>query len=235
MAKLRVHNFSVSLDGYAAGPAQSRNDPLGVGGGRLHEWVFNTRTGRQMLGTEGGDQGLDDQFMTRGEVGIGASIIGRNMFGPIRGPWGGQSWTGWWGDNPPYHHPVFVLTHHPRPVVTLAGATTFHFVTDGIEAALERATAAADGRDVRLGGGAATIQQYLNAGLVDEMHLVIVPTLLGGGERLFTNLDDGPDGYQVVQFAASPAVIHVRLSRKTTTTTTTTTTGPGPIRQAETP
>jgi dihydrofolate reductase len=214
MSKLRVHNFSISLDGYAAGPIQSLDNPLGVGGHGLHEWVFATPTGRQMMGLDGGDEGLDDEFVAQGEVGIGATIMGRNMFGPIRGPWDGDQWTGWWGDNPPYHHQVFVLTHHPRASITLQGGTTFHFVDDGIEAALERALDAADGRDVRLGGGVATIQQYLRAGLIDEMHLVIVPILLRSGERLFDRFDGGgPDGYQCVEFVASPSVAHVRLSR----------------------
>ncbi|MGH8986705.1 MAG: dihydrofolate reductase family protein, partial [Acidimicrobiia bacterium] len=156
MPKLRVHNFTISLDGYAAGPDQSVDNPLGVGGKRLHEWAFATRRGRQMLGQDGGDEGLDNAFWAQGDIGIGATIMGRNMFGPIRGPWHSAEWTGWWGDEPPYHHPVFVLTHHPRPSIPMQGGTTFHFVDDGIEAALERALAAADGNDVRLGGGAAT-------------------------------------------------------------------------------
>jgi dihydrofolate reductase len=219
MPKLRVHNFSISLDGYAAGPAQSIDDPIGVGGNGLHEWAFATRTGRKMMGMDDGEEGLDDEFVALGDVGVGATIMGRNMFGPIRGPWGGDGdsdsdqWTGWWGDNPPFHHPVFVLTHHPRPSVTMQGGTTFHFIDDGIEAALERAFDAAGGHDVRLGGGASTIQQYLRAGLVDEMHLAIVPVLLRGGERLFDHLDGGPDGYECVEFAPSSSVAHVRLSR----------------------
>jgi dihydrofolate reductase len=213
MPKLRVHNLAISLDGYAAGPNQSLDNPLGVGGPGLHEWAFATRTGRQMHGMDGGDEGLDDEFVAQGDVGIGATIMGRNMFGPIRGPWGSDQWTGWWGDNPPYHHPVFVLTHHPRPSVTMQGGTTFHFVDDGIEAALERAFNAANGDDVRVGGGAATVQQYLRAGLIDEMHVVIVPILIGSGERLFDHLDDGPDGYECVEFVSSPSVAHVRFSR----------------------
>ncbi len=213
MPKLRVHNFSVSLDGYAAGPAQSLDHPLGVRGPELHEWVFETRTGRRMIGEDGGDEGVDDRFIASGDEGIGATVMGRNMFGPIRGPWGDSDWTGWWGDNPPYHHPVFVLTHHPRPPITMAGGTTFHFVDDGIEAALQRAFDAAGGQDVRLGGGVATIQQYLRAGLIDELHLAIVPVLLGGGERLFDHLDGGPEGYECVELVASPSVAHVRLAR----------------------
>jgi dihydrofolate reductase len=213
MPKLRVHNFAISVDGYAAGHNQSLDNPLGAGGPGLHEWAFATRTGRHMHGMDGGDEGLDDEFVAQGDVGIGATIMGRNMFGPIRGPWGSDQWTGWWGDTPPYHHPVFVLTHHPRPSITMQGGTTFHFIDDGIEAALERAFNAADGDDVRVGGGAATIQQYLRAGLIDEMHLAIVPILLGRGERLFDHLDGGPDGYECVQFVSSPSVGHVRFSR----------------------
>jgi dihydrofolate reductase len=210
MAKLCVRNVSISLDGYAAGPDQSLDEPLGVDGERLHDWMFPTRTWRKMIGEDGGEEGIDDGFMARGDVGIGATVMGRNMFGPVRGAWPDESWTGWWGDEPPYHHPVFVLTHHPRQPVTMRGGTTFHFVTDGIEAALARAFEAAGGRDVRLGGGAATIRQYLRAGLVDELDLAIVPILLHGGERL---LDGGTAGYRCVEFTPSPAVAHVRLAR----------------------
>ena len=177
MPKLRVHNLTMSLDGYVAGPGQSLDNPLGVDGEGLHEWMFATRTARQLGGQDGGEEGLDDDFVARGEAGVGAGIMGRNMFGPIRGRWENEQWTGWWGDNPPYHFPVFVLTHHPRPPVTMEGGTTFHFVTDGINAALDRAVAAADGQDVRLYGGAATVQQYLRAGLIDDLHLT--PFLLG--------------------------------------------------------
>jgi dihydrofolate reductase len=213
MPKLRVHNFAISLDGYGAGPNQSLDNPLGVGGPGLHEWVFETRFGRAMVGTSGGTEGLDDEFLARGDAGIGATIMGRNMFGPIRGPWADEAWTGWWGDNPPYHHPVFVLTHHPRPSITMQGGTTFHFVDDTIEAVLTRAFEAANGADVRLGGGASTIQQYLRAGLVDELHLAIVPILLGSGERLFDHLDGGASGYTCVELVSSPAVAHVRMAR----------------------
>jgi dihydrofolate reductase len=213
MAKLRVHNLSISLDGYAAGPDQADDHPVGVGGLQLHEWVFKTRSGAAMLGLEGGEDGVDNDFIAKGEAGIGATIMGRNMFGPVRGAWDGDGWTGWWGDNPPYHHPVFVLTHHARPSITMQGGTTFHFVTDGIDVALEHAREAASGKDIRLGGGVATVQQYLRAGLVDEMHLAIVPILLRAGERLFDQLDGGPDGYECVELVASPAVAHVRLCR----------------------
>ncbi len=214
MSRLRVHNLAMSLDGYVAGAAQSLEEPLGIGGRRLHEWVLATRMGRQMIGEAGGTTGLDHRFAVRGDEGIGATIIGRNMFGPIRGDWGDESWTGWWGDEPPYHHEVFVLTHHPRPSVEKAGGTTFHFVTDGIAAALEQARAAADGSDVRLGGGAATIRQYLQARLVDEMHVAVVPILLGRGARLFDEDDDLADAYECVEMACSPDVSHIRLARR---------------------
>ncbi|WP_426995990.1 dihydrofolate reductase family protein [Pseudarthrobacter sp. N5] len=213
MARLRVHNLAISLDGYAAGPHQDVTHPLGVGGQRLHEWVFGTATGRRMTGDDGGSTGVDDVFLERGDQGIGATIMGRNMFGPHRGPWENEDWTGWWGDNPPYHHPVFVLTHHARPPVSMQGGTTFHFVTDGIHAALDAALDAAAGGDVRLGGGAATVQEYLRAGLVDELHVALVPVLLGSGERLFDNLDGGPAGLQLAEFVASEGVAHARFVR----------------------
>jgi dihydrofolate reductase len=203
MTELRVHNLSVSLDGYVAGPDQSEANPLGVGGEQLHEWIFSPEA-----------TDVDRRFRARGEQGIGATIMGRNMFGPVRGPWSGaEDWTGWWGENPPFHHDVFVLTHEDRDPVPMAGGTTFHFVTDGIEAALERATAAAGGQDVRLGGGASTVQQYLRAGLLDELHLAVVPVLLGSGERLFEDLAGALDGWGSVEFAPSAAVAHVRLRR----------------------
>ena len=214
MPKLRVHNIAMSVDGYSAGPDQSLDNPLGVGGTQLHDWVFETRTGREMIGVDGGEGGLDDEFTAEGFRGIGATVMGRNMFGPIRGEWPDDAWRGWWGDEPPYHHPVFVLTHHPRGPIPMQGGTTFHFVDGGIEAALEQAFDAADGKDVRLGGGMSTIQQYLRAGLIDEMHVAIVPVLLGGGERLFDHLDGGP-AYECVEFVSSPAVAHVRLARAT--------------------
>jgi dihydrofolate reductase len=213
LPKLRVHNFSVSLDGYSSGPSQSVDNPLGVGGGGLHEWALATRTGRKMFGMAGGDEGVDDDFIAQGDVDIGATIMGRNMFGPIRGPWGSDKWTGWWGDNPPYHHPVFVLTHHPLPAIEMQGGTTFHFVQDGIESALEQAFDAAEGGDVRIGGGASTVQRYLRARLIDEMHVVVVPVLLGAGQRLFDNLDGGPAGYECTEFTSSPSVAHYRFAR----------------------
>jgi dihydrofolate reductase len=220
MSKVRVHNFAMSLDGYVAGPNQSLDNPLGVGGTRLHEWVFKTRGGRQMMSdlnmlgdAAGGDEGIDNDFWIRGDDGIGATIMGRNMFGPIRGEWPDDSWTGWWGANPPYHHPVFVLTSHPRSPITMEGGTTFNFVTDGIHAALERAIEAANGADVRIGGGASTVQQYLRDRLIDDLHVVMTPTLLGGGERLFDNLDGGPEGYECVELVSSAEVVHIRLAK----------------------
>src|SRR3984893_14451319 len=196
MPKLRAHNIAISLDGYMAGPDQSLENPLGIGATRLHEWVFATRTGNQMLGIDAGSEGLDDAFIAQGTVGIGATIMGRNMFGPIRGAWGNEEWSGWGGDNPPFHHPVFVLTHHPRPPITMEGGTTFHFVTDGIEAALRAARAAAGDKDVRLGGGVATIREYLEAGLVDEMQIAISPVLIGAGEHLLSGLNLPKLGYR---------------------------------------
>jgi dihydrofolate reductase len=214
MQRLRVHNFSISLDGFAAGPDQSLDDPIGVGGHGLHEWAFATRSFREMQGMEGGADGIDAGFAAAGEDRIGATIMGRNMFGPIRGSWGDEQWKGWWGEDPPFHHPVFVLTHHPRPPIAMEGGTTFHFVDGGIELAREQACAAAGGLDVRIGGGVATIQQYLRAGLIDELHLVIAPILLGRGERLFEDLDGIRDGFGSIEFVSSPAVVHARLTRE---------------------
>ncbi len=213
MSKLRVHGFTVSVDGYGAGPNQDLSNPIGVGGMALHQWIFATRSFHQMTGREGGEAGVDDDFMARGFANIGASILGRNMFGPVRGPWPDDSWRGWWGDNPPFHTPVFVLTNHPRPSITMQGGTTFHFVTDGIHSALKQATAAANGRDVRLGGGVATIRQYLRAGLVDEMHLAIAPVLMGSGESLFSGLDAVALGYQCTRHASTPSATHIVVTR----------------------
>ena len=214
MPKLRVSCFAVSLDGYGAGPAQSRDNPLGVGGEALHQWFFPTRTFQAMFGQGGGTTGVDEDFAARGMAGIGAWILGRNMFGPIRGPWPDDAWKGWWGDNPPYHVPVFVLTHYPRAPLAMAGGTTFHFVTDGIEAALQRATEAAGGKDVRIGGGAATIRQYLRAGLVDELHLAIAPVLLGGGEPLLAGIDLLRLGYDCTEHVPSEKATHVVLTKR---------------------
>jgi dihydrofolate reductase len=213
MSRLLVRNFSISLDGYAAGPNQDLEHPLGVGGTQLHEWIFATRSGRRMIGREGGDEGLDDAFFSERESGVGATIMGRNMFGPIRGPWGTSEWTGWWGEEPPFHHSVFVLTHHPHPPITMQGGTTFHFVDGGIEAALNAAREAAGGRDVLVGGGASTVRQFLRASLIDELHLAIVPVLLGGGERLFDDLGPSIENYRCVEHVSSAAVTHVRIAR----------------------
>ena len=213
MPKLRVHNFSLSLDGYGAGPRQSRHDPLGVGGQQLHDWAFATQHFRKMIGADGGATGVDDDFAAAGDAGIGATVMGRYMFGPVRGEWPDESWRGWWGDEPPYHHDVFVLTHYAREPILMEGGTTFYFVTDGIYAALDRAFDAAGGHDVRLGGGVATVQAYLRARLIDELHLAIAPVLLGSGERLFDNLDGGPEGYECTELVSTPAAVHVRLTR----------------------
>jgi len=216
MPKLRVHNFAMSLDGYAAGPRQSLENPLGEGAERLHEWIFETRFWHTMTGEDGGTEGIDNAWLERGDAGIGATVMGRNMFGPVRGDWSswqGDQWRGWWGEEPPYHHPVFVLTHYPQPPIEMAGGTTFHFTDAPIEDVLAMAFDAAGGKDVRLGGGAATVREYLRAGLVDEMHVPVVPVLLGSGERVFDGLENLPAGYECVEFAASPAVAHMRLAR----------------------
>lgn len=213
MSKLRVHSFTVSIDGYGAGPRQSLENPLGVGGRGLHEWMFATRTARQMFGQEGGDTGVEDDLVARGFQNIGAWIIGRNMFGPIRGPWPDDNWRGWWGENPPYHTAVFVLTHHPRKSLAMAGGTTFHFVTDGIESALRAATAAAGHQDVRLGGGVSTIRQYLQARLIDELHLALSPVLLGSGESLFSGLDLPSLGYRCTDHLPMTRATHIVLTK----------------------
>ncbi|SEC41158.1 Dihydrofolate reductase [Rhizobiales bacterium GAS188] len=213
MTKLRVNCFTISVDGYGAGPDQDLDNPLGVGGVALHEWVFPTRTFQQMVGKEGGATGIDDDFAARGMHNIGAWILGRNMFGPVRGAWPDNNWKGWWGDNPPYHTPVFVLTNHARASIAMSGGTTFHFVTDGIHAALERAVDAANGQDIRIGGGAATIRQYLRAGLIDEMHLAIAPTLLGSGESLLEGIDVPELGYQRTEHVPAPNATHVVITK----------------------
>ena len=213
MPKLRVHAFSISLDGYGAGPDQSLDNPLGVGGMGLHGWALATRTIRQMFGKEGGDTGMDDGFARRGFDNIGAWILGRNMFGPVRGPWPDASWRGWWGKNPPYHAPVFVLTHHERPSREMEGGTVFHFVTEGTQVALERARAAAGKKDIRLLGGAATIRQYLEDRLVDEMHLAVTPILLGSGEHLLTNLDLPALGYRCTKSVPGERAMHYIIEK----------------------
>ena len=213
--KLVVRCFGVSADGYGAGPNQDIDNPLGVGGMALHEWVFPTRTFQRMLfGKDGGTTGPDDDFAARGFENIGAWILGRNMFGPVRGPWPDETWKGWWGDEPPYRCQVFVLTHHARAPIEMKGGTVFHFVTDGIEAALQRARQAAGGKDIRLGGGVATIKQYLRARLVDELHLAMAPILLGSGESLFADIDLVSLGYKRTQHVATAGATHIVLSKE---------------------
>jgi dihydrofolate reductase len=206
--------MSMSVDGYVAGPNQSLENPLGEGGTALHEWAFATRAFNEMQGRDGGETGLDDDQARLWSENVGAVIMGRNMFGPVRGPWPEEPWNGWWGDEPPYRMPVFVLTHHAREPVEMQGGTTFHFVTDGIEAALERARETAGGRDVAIGGGASTAQQYLRDGLVDQIRLHVVPVLLGGGERLFEGIDGAPADFECVELVNSPAVAHYTFRRR---------------------
>jgi dihydrofolate reductase len=213
MSRVKVLAFAISIDGYGAGPDQSLENPLGVGGTRLHEWFYPTRTFRRMLGGEGGSTGTDDDFARRSLENMGAWILGRNMFGPVRGPWPDAQWKGWWGENPPYHVPVFVLTHHARDSIEMQGGTTFHFVTGGIHEALERARAAAGERDVRIGGGVSTVRQFLQAGLVDEMHLAIAPTLLGRGEHLLAGIDLTQLGFECRQHVGTDSALHVVLAR----------------------
>jgi len=214
MPKFRVHSFTISLDGYGAGPGQSLEQPLGDGGLALHQWFFPTRTFQRMHGSGDGETGPDDNLAARGFDNVGAWILGRNMFGPVRGPWPDESWQGWWGDNPPCHTPVFVLTHHPRPTLEMAGGTTFHFVTGGVEEAAERALAAAGGQDVRVGGGVATVQQLLCAGLIDHLHLAIAPILLGAGEAFFAGVDLLKLGFRCQERVCTPKATHVVLTRE---------------------
>jgi dihydrofolate reductase len=220
MSKLKVLCFAVSIDGYGAGPNQSMDNPMGMGGMSLHEWVIPTKTFQalhlEMLsgGAAGGTTGLDDDFAARGFENIGAWILGRNMFGPMRGPWEDHSWKGWWGDNPPYHTPVYVLTHYARPSIEMEGGTTFHFVSDGIEAALKMAKAGAKGKDIRLGGGAKTIRQYLSSKLVDEMHIAVSPTLLGSGESLLQDMNLPELGYECVEYVPSEKAAHFIFKMK---------------------
>ena len=216
MSKLRVNAFSISIDGYGAGVGQTLGNPMGAGGMALHQWVLGTKTFQKLVGGSGdeaGRGGVDDDFAARGFENLGAWIMGRNMFGPERGPWTDDTWKGWWGDNPPYHVPVFVLTHHPRAPITMEGGTTFHFVTEGIHAALERAKEAAQGKDIRLGGGVATIREYLSAGLIDEIHLAISPVILGQGEHLLAGIDTASLGYQCTEHAFSDNASHVVLTK----------------------
>jgi dihydrofolate reductase len=213
MPKVRVAAFSLSLDGYGAGPRQSLEHPLGVGGETLHHWFRDTRVFKEMTGDSGGAEDTDNDFARRSFDHIGAWVLGRNMFGPVRGPWPDESWKGWWGDNPPYHVPVFVLTHHARAPLAMAGGTTFHFVTGGIHEAVARARDAANGQDVRIGGGVATVRQALEAGLIDEMHLAISPTLLGGGEAFFAGIDLVKLGFRCTEQVATAHALHVVLTK----------------------
>lgn len=213
MSIVRVNCFGISLDGFAAGPDQDLEHPLGHGGEVLHEWQFQSRHFREMLGMDGGETGIDDDFVVRGADKVGAWIIGRNMFGPVRGPWPDESWRGWWGEKPPFECPVFVLTHHPRESLVMANGTTFHFVTEGIEAALAQARDAAQGADIRLGGGVSTLRQYLSTGLVDFMHLALCPVFLGSGENVFAGLNLPALGYRVRESVKTDKVIHLLIDR----------------------
>lgn len=214
MSLLRVESFAVSLDGFGAGPRQDLENPLGVRGPELMEWFFPIRVWREMHGETGGETGVDNEMAERGFRGMGAWILGRNMFGPVRGPWPDDEWKGWWGDEPPYHVPTFVLTNHARAPIHMKGGTVFHFVTDGIHAALERAKAAANGRDIRLGGGVSTVRQFLQARLIDEMHLAVRPILLGEGESLWQGLDMRELGYEVVERVAGERAMHVVIRKR---------------------
>jgi len=213
MSKVRVAGFSLSLDGYGAGPEQSLQDPLGKGGRELHRWFFGTKTFKTMFGQEGGSDGVDEDYAHRSMDNFGAFILGRNMFGPVRGEWPDDSWKGWWGHNPPYHAPTFILTHFPRDPIVMEGGTTFYFVTDGIESALDRAKAAAGDRDVKIGGGVSTVRQYLQAGLIDELHFAISPVLLGRGEAMFAGIDLPALGFSVTESATTELATHVVLGR----------------------
>ena len=214
MSELKVRGFTVSLDGFGAGPHQSLQDPMGEGAGELHNWFRGTRTFQSMIGNEGqGTDGPDEDFAARGFANVGAWILGRNMFGPIRGEWPDDDWKGWWGDEPPYHVPAFVLTHYPRAPLEMKGGTTFYFVTDGIESAYAQAIRAANGKDVRLGGGVETVREFLQAGLVDEMHLAISPVLLGSGESLFAGLDLRALGFHCTEHVPTQAATHVVLRK----------------------
>ncbi|MES2219755.1 MAG: dihydrofolate reductase family protein [Acidobacteriota bacterium] len=214
MSKLRVNCYSISFDGYSAGPNQTLENPLGLNAMQVFNWQFATQTQHKMMGKPGGETGMDNDLVLRGFENVGAWILGRNMFGPVRGPWPDESWKGWWGNNPPYHVPVFVLTHHARAPITMEGGTTFHFVTDGIHSALDQATQAAQGKDVRLGGGASTIQQYLRARLIDELHLASSPVLIGSGESIFRDLNLPALGYELTNYIASPNATHMFLTKR---------------------
>lgn len=214
MSKLKVCAFSISLDGYGAGPDQSKSEPLGKRGEELHTWFFPTKVFQKMYGKEPGTEGIDNDFAEKSFENVGAWIMGRNMFGPIRGQWPNDEWKGWWGENPPYHVPVFVLTHHPRETVVMKGGTTFHFVTDGIESALDKARKAANGKDIRIGGGVSTVRQYLQAGYIDEMHLAVSPVFLGSGEHLFAGINLPKLGFTETQTTYGKGATHVILRKR---------------------
>lgn len=214
MQKLRVESFSISIDGYGAGPNQSLENPLGIGGKELHNWVFPTETFQQVHGKGGGVTGIDNDFASRGFANVGAWILGRNMFAPSRGPWQDENWKGWWGNNPPYHCPVYILTNHARKSIEMEGGTVFHFVNDDIHAVLERAFDSAEGKDVRIGGGINTIRQYLNAKLIDEMHVAVSPVFLGSGENLFANMDLLSLGYKITDYKVSENAIHLIINKE---------------------
>ena len=216
MAKVRVAAFGVSLDGFGAGPEQSLENPLGVGFGEIMDWFFPTRFFCAMQGKPGGETGIDNSWAEKSFENVGSWILGRNMFGPVRGPWPNEDWKGWWGDTPPYRCQVFVLTHHARPALPMKGGTTFHFVTGGIHEALARAREAAAGRDVRIGGGTSTLRQYLAAQLIDELHLVWRPKLMGRGEPLFAGLDLRALGYSVTESVQGERAVHLTLRREAT-------------------
>ncbi|KPH07807.1 dihydrofolate reductase [Rhizobium acidisoli] len=213
MSKVRVAGFSLSIDGFGAGPEQSMQDPLGKRGAEMFQWFFHTRTFRAMRGKDDGSQGIDEDYAARGMANFGAFILGRNMFGPIRGDWPDESWKGWWGPNPPYHAPTFILTHYPRDPLVMEGGTTFHFIPGGIEDALEKAKAAAGGKDVKVGGGVSTVRQYLQAGLIDEVHFAISPVVLGKGEAMFTGIDLPALGFRVAEHVATEHATHIVLAK----------------------
>jgi dihydrofolate reductase len=214
MSKVRVSSFSISIDGFGAGARQDLQNPLGVRGPEMFSWFFQTDVWKKMQGESGGGQGVDNQMAERAFENVGAWILGRNMFGPVRGPWPDESWKGWWGDEPPYHVPVFVLTHHARKPLAMQGGTTFHFITDGAESALKRAREAAAGKDVRIGGGVSTIRQYLLAGQIDEMHLAMSPVLMGEGEHLFAGINLQQLGFRVAQSVAGENATHILIEKR---------------------
>lgn len=214
MSKVKVSAFSISLDGFGAGPGQSKELPLGINGTSLHNWMFSTRMFEKMMGKDGGTVGIDNDFAERSMENVGAWIMGRNMFGPIRGSWPNEEWRGWWGEIPPYHVPVYVLSHHARQPIKMQGETTFHFITEGIEAALKEARLVADGKDIRIGGGTETIRQFLQAGYIDELHIAISPVFLGSGEHLFSGIDMNRLGFQKIQRVEGENATHILLTKE---------------------